>query len=76
MIVAVTNEQLTEGWGIAWRAALVTSVSAVALALALRWFLPLPQAFVVITAAAGGLMVGWRLPPARIPHREKLRSGV
>jgi hypothetical protein len=70
MIPVVTDEQLALGWAIAWRTALATSLAAVALALTLRWFVGAPTPMIVIAAAVGGLLVGWRLPAARPLRRE------
>jgi hypothetical protein len=70
MIPMVTDEQLALGWTLAWRTALATSLAAVALALALRWFVGAPTSMIIVVATLGGLLVGWRLPPARPMARD------
>jgi hypothetical protein len=72
----VTDEQLAVGWGIAWRTALALSALAVGLCVALRWYLDAPEPLIVIVAAAGALLVGWRLPPARPAYIPRRRSPI
>jgi hypothetical protein len=64
------------GWGIAWRTALAVSAVAMSLAAALRWYLEAPSALIVIAVAAGSLLVGWRLPPARPVYAPQRRRDL